>query len=788
MSPLDRKLFRDLFTIRGQVITIALVVACGISSYIAMKSAYDTLLLARDAYYDKYRFADVFARLERAPGSVRASLEMIEGVAEVETRVVETALVPLPALARPASGAVVGIDALRGTSQNRVFIEQGRGLDPLHPDEVLVIEGFAKAHRLGPGDEIDVVLNGTMRTMRIVGLALSPEYVMNIAPGAMSYDPGLSPVLWMNQAPLAAVFQLEGAFNSVTLRLSRDANLEAVLGRLDAVLAPFGGVGAVGRAKQISNYMLSGELSQLEAMAGFVPYLFLAVAALLVNVVLTRLVQLERSIIATLKALGYRDWSIGLHYLKTVSVIVGLGAVLGVLVGVWTGRALMSIYTGQFFRFPEAHYHLTPSAVTFSVGVSLASAVIGAWMAVRSIALMPPAEAMQPPAPAKYRRSLLERIGLWGWLGPTVRMMWREVSRRPIRLVLSALGISLSIGIVVVARSMWDSMDYLLDVQFQRSMQEDLNVTFTHPVAPEALSSLRHLPGVHYVEGLRTVPVRMRFGHKKRDSTVMGYPPEPRLRHLLDGEARSFEIPTSGILLTSKLAEVLGVRVGERLELSVREGAFDVVSTTVAGLVDEPFGMQGHMDERALGRLLSDSGAVSTALLSVDPIQVGAIERRLKGMSSVASVSSPRDFRRQFDEQSAASINVFTYVMMLFASIIAVGVVYNNARVALSQRTREFGSLRVLGFTRREIARILFGEQALQVFLAVPPGLWLGHWMARAMFANADPETYRMPVVVSLRTYAFAVLVAAVSALLSALMLRRKLNHLDLIGVLKTRE
>lgn len=788
VSPLDRKLLRDLSSLRGQVITIALVVACGITSYITMRTAYDSLVASRDQYYEEHRFADLFAQLKRAPRALRPRLESIQGVAEVQTRVVESVLVPIEDMPRPATGTVVGVARHAEEELNRVYIKRGRALDPKHTDEVLVIEGFADAHGLEPGDSIKAVINSTLRELRIVGVALSPEYVMTLAPGQLSYDPGLSPILWMNESALEAAFQMEGAFNNVTFRLARDANIRGVQAQVDAELRPFGGLGSVGQDKQISNYMLSGELMQLDNMAGFVPYLFLSVAALLVNVVLSRLVQLQRGVIATLKAVGYRNLTIGLHYLKLVSVIVSSGAIAGVMLGAWLGNEMMGMYTGQYFRFPNPEYILAPSAVFFSVGVSVASAVLGAWVAVRRVVAMPPAEAMQPPAPARYRRSFLERVGLWRLLHPVVRMIWRELTRRPVRLVLSSVGISLAIGIVVVSRSMWDSMEYLIDVQFHRSMREDLNVTFSRPLPKGALSSLRNLSGVQYVEALRAVPVRLRAGHRFRDSVINGYPDVPTLRHLLDDEARSYPVPEDGILLTKKLGEILDVGIGDKLTVELREGEFATKTVNVVGLVAEPFGLAGHMNQRSLSALIGDTGPVNTALLTLDDEKLAGIEERLKVMPAVASVSSPKDFKRQFNEQSAAMMNVFTFVMSLFATIIAVGVIYNNARVALSQRNRDLASLRVLGFTRREIATILFGEQAVQVCLSIPIGLWVGHAMTQAMMSNADPETYRLPVMVSARTHLFAIVVAVGSALLSALLLRRKLNRLDLIGVLKTRE
>ncbi len=789
MSAIDKKLFKDLVSLRGQVITIALVVACGIASYITMRTAYDSLVHSRDKYYLDYRFGDLFAALKRAPRPIVHHLESINGVTRVDARVVERVLVPMPNMPRPASGTIVGLDHHeRGSRLNDVYIKSGRDIDPSRQDEVILLQAFAEAHGLDAGDSIDAVINGTLRSLDIVGIGLSPEYVLALAPGALSYDPASVPVIWMNEKALAAAFQMEGGFNSVSMQLQPGANEAEVLTRVDEILKPYGGFGAVLRDKQPSNYMLSGELMQLDNMAGFVPYLFLFVAAMLVNVVLSRLVQLQRSQIATLKAVGYRDRRIGLHYLELVSVIVVGGAILGVAVGAWLGSEMTAMYTGMWFRFPHPEYRLQPAAVAFSVSISVGSAVVGAWISVSRVMKLPPAEAMRPPAPARYRRSLLELFGVWRWLDPPARMIWREVSRRPIRLMLSALGIALATGLVVVGRSMWDAMDHLMDVQFHRSMREDITVSFMNPLPERAISELRHLPGVFYAEGLRSVPVRFEAGHRSRDSVLNGYPVPTRLRRLLGAGAKEYELTGGGVVLTKMLGEILHLRPGDQVTVKLREGQWGTRQVTVAGFVDEPFGLQGHMLKPELERLLRDSGAVNTALLSVDPVFVQDIEARLKKMPSVASVSSPHDFKKQFDEQSAAMINVMTAIMTIFAAIIAIGVIYNNARVALSQRTRDLASLRVLGFTRHEIAAILFGEQAIQVALAIPVGLYLGNWMTNAMMSNVDPEMYRMEVIISEKTYLFAVAVTLASAAASALILRRKLDHLDLIGVLKTRE
>lgn len=789
MTPLDRKLVRSLRDLRGQVITIALVVACGIASYITMRSAYDSLVYSRDKYYTEARFGHVFASLERAPLSLSSELEALDGVQEVETRIVEPVLVPLPDRTRPASGTIVSVDhRRRGFALNDIYIKTGRDLDPTHRDEVLVLDGFAEGNHLELGQKLQVVINGTLRPLTVVGTVLSPEYLMPIAPGQLTYDPKEVPVLWMRRDEVEGAFQMDGAFNHVSFTLGRDTDRRGLIQKVDAILEPYGGFGAIARDKQSSNYVLNGELQQLENSAAFVPYLFLGVAALLVNVVLTRLVLLERSTIATLKAVGYRGMAIGLHYLKLVSVIVLFGALLGVVGGAWLGKALTDLYTEDYFRFPTAYYRLEPATMSFAVFVSLGAAVIGGIRAVRGVIRLPPAEAMHSPAPARYRRSLLESIGVWRWLDPAVRMVWRELSRRPLRLTLSAVGISLAVGILVVARSMWDSMDYLVDVQFHRSMREDMNITFRNPVPAQSIGELDQLPGVVHAEGLRSVPVRFRNGHRWRDSVIMGYPNNPRLRNVIDTSGTIHQVPDEGLLLTKKLGEILEVDVGDHVWVELREGDWATRRIRISGFVEESFGLFGHMNGRALARVLGDTGPVNTALLKVDPVYSSSVEHRLKDFPQVVGVSSPQDFKRQFDEQSGAFIGVFTFILSLFAAIIAVGVIYNNARVALSQRSRDLASLRVLGFTRREISTVLFGEQAVQVALAIPLGLWVGHWLTQAMMSNVDPETYRLPVIISTRTYLYAIAVTLVSALVSALLLRQRLARLDLIGVLKTRE
>lgn len=788
MKALDHKLLRDLVLLKGQVLTIALVVACGIASYVTLHSAYDSLIYSRDAYYEHNRFPDAFVHLERAPKPLAKRLELLPGVASIETRIQETALVPVKTMDRAATGILVSLPD-EGTSQlSRLHLTRGRLPDETRSDEVVVLDAFAEAHQLQLGDSLEVILNSSLRKFRVVGVAMSPEFVMTLPPGGMSYDPKRVVVLWLRERVLASAFQLEGAFNDVQFNLEPGVDPKQALRSIDRALEPYGGLGAVTREKQASNYMLSGELTQLESMATVVPAIFLFVAAFLLNVVLSRLIALQRSQIATLKAVGYDDRAIGLHYLELVSVVVLLGALGGVGLGAWLGDAMTGMYTGQYFRFPEPEFRLEARVVVFSLVVSLVSAVIGAASSVWAVVRLPPAEAMRPPAPARYQFGFLNRIVGSRLISVGGRMVARELLRRPLRAALSAIGVAFSIGIVVVAGFWFDAIDNLLNVQFHQAMREDLNVTLMKPAPERAVRELGHLPGVRFAEGYRNISVRFSAGHHTRDGALVGMPARPELRHVVERDGATKSVPSEGVLLSKELARRLDVQVGDEIRVELREGDRSTQRVAVSGLVDDAFGLQGYMHQSALAAWLGETPSVNMAALRIDPLRRGEVLERLNDYPGVLAVGAPSDFREQFEAQSGEIMYVYTFIMAAFASVIAIGVVYNGARVSLSQRSRDLASLRVLGFTRAEIAGVLFGELAVHMVLAIPLGIWFGNVLAVGLMSTMDPEIYRLPIVLSTRTYAFAVSVAIGSGLISALLVRRKLDKLDLIGVLKTRE
>lgn len=786
MKALDRKLLRDLWHMRSQAFTIALVVASGIGSFIALLSTYDSLQWSRHSYYEEARFAQVFADVKRAPRPVERQIAELPGVAAVETTVVQDVTLDIPDVAEPVIGRMIGLESHRQPGLNRLFLRHGRLPEAGKRNEALVSEGFSKARGLKLGDRIAALLNGKREELEIVGIVLSPEYIFASRGGEIPDDKGFG-VFWMERERLGSAFDMEGAFNRVSLSLAPGASEAAVIDALDHLLEPYGSLNAYGRKDQNSHRILSQEINQQKTMATIFPSIFLGVAAFLLNVVLARQVATQRDQIAALKALGYADFAIAAHYLKLVLAIVLAGIVLGFAIGSWMGYQLTSIYT-NFFHFPRLIYRIQPWIALVASGVSMAAAVGAALGTVRSILSLAPAEAMRPPAPARYRRLLLERIGLAHLLSPQARMVIRTLERRLLRTLLTSFGIACSVAIIVSGTFWRDAVNYLIDVQFNMADRGDVHVVFVNPVARSALHEISRLPGVLRTEEVRAVPVRLRAGHHTYRTAVSGFPPEAQLRQLLDTDLRRVPLPPDGILLSRRLAERLEIEPGDRLILESLEATRATREAVLTGVVNDLIGLSAYMDIAALNRLMSEGESISAVALTLDPTQAKAFYARLKEMPQVATVSIKGELLRSFRETNARFLLFFTAIVTVFAAAIAVGVVYNSARIALAERAWELASLRVLGFTRNEVSGLLLGELAIEITLAIPLGLWLGYLLSVLIVSMMHTETVAFPVIITASTYAYAALTILAAGVASALLVRHRVDHLDLVAVLKTRE
>jgi len=783
---LDKKLLRDLWGMKGQVLAISLVLAAGIATYVMAASTLDSLLRTQARLYQEFRFPELFSGLKRAPLSVLDRIAAMEGIAQVEARVVAPANLELVGYGQPISGQIVSLPEGEPVF-NKLHVHAGRLPEPGRDQEAVVSDGFVKAHKLKPGFRLGVTINGRRRVLEIVGVVSTPEFVYQLAPGSIIPDFKSFCVIWMRREPLEAAYNMKGAFNQVAATLERGTRVEDAVVGLDAILRPYGGLGAHGRKDQISHRYLSEEFKQLQQMATIFPVIFLSVAAFLLNVVVGRLLATQRGQVAILKAYGYTTAAMTVHFLKFTALIVCVGLALGLAGGAWLGRGLAGLYM-NVYRFPYLEFGIRSRVIAISALVSFGSAGVGTLMTVWRAAAESPAVAMQPRTPGNYKVNLLERLGLGRWLSQPTRMILRNLERRPVKSLLSIAGVAMSTGILVMGGFWKNAVDYMVLAQFRRAQVDDLAVTFTGPVSRRALYSLVNLPGVRYAEPARSTPARLRYRHRAYRTALQGMEPDGQLRRLLDTELRPVDLPEDGILLTDYLARILRIKPGDMLTVELLEGSRAVRQIPVAGVVNEFIGVGGYLRRDVLNRLLREGDSVTGAYLAADLTYAPEIYRRLKAMPAVAGTSARSQVLKSFYKTLAQQMLTFAFFNTLLASTIAVGVVYNTVRIALSERSRELASLRVLGYTRSEVAYILLGEVALLVFVAIPAGLWIGRALAFVTSASSQTDLFRIPLVIEPSTYAMAALVVLIATVLSAVAVGRKIWQLDLVEVLKARE
>lgn len=787
MSPLDRKLLRDLWRIKGQAVAIGAVIGVGVLLLVMMTGLVTSLDETRRAYYERYRLAEIFAPVTRAPDRLIADLANIPGVAAAEGRVTGSALIDLPGLALPVRAQAVSLPDFGEPRLNDVYVSAGRGLDRDRTDEVLLLKGFADAHDLRPGETLSATMNGARRTFRVVGLVQAPEFLYTTAPGELAPDDSRFGVIWMSRTALAAAYDMDGAFNEALLSLGRGAKEAAVIEAVDRLLRRHGGTGAYGLADHQSDRIVTEEIGGLRAMTVGVPPIFLAVAAFLLYIVVSRMVQAEREQIGLIKAFGYTDAEVGAHYFKLILAIAAGGALVGCLCGIAAGRGMISFYL-QYLKFPFLVFQLDPVSFVVGFGVSVLAASAGGLIVLRGVFSLTPATAMRPPAPADYSRS--GRIGrsLNRFLDQPSRMVLRRLTRQPGRMAGAVIGIAAGMSLSVGMISILVGFDHALALTFNDADRSDVAVVFTDAVSARTVYDLQRLPGVIEVEPVRVVPAVLRNGLKTYRGAINGLVAVPRLNRALDRNVATIEMRREGIILATALADILDIAPGDRLSIEVREGRQPALDLPVIGIADTFLGAPAYMELDALNRALREPNRISGAYLRIDAAHQETVYRALKDMPAVAGVSLKADARAAFQRMMDSGAGTMRYIMAAIAAVITFGVIYNAARIAYAERLRDLASLRVIGFTTGEVGFVLLGELAAVTLAALPLGAVLGHYLSYGLAAGFSTDLYQIPAVFTPASYGAVTLVVIAAAAASGWLVKRDIDRADIVAALKTRE
>jgi putative ABC transport system permease protein len=787
VTALNLKLLRDLWRMRGQALAIAAVLAAAAATFVLSMSLHSSLVETRRAYYDESNFADVFVEMTRAPRSVVARVMQIPGVQRAEGSIVQYATLDFVDRSAPVRALIASIEEDGAGELNRMTLRQGRFPQAGAPGEVVVDEPFATTNGLVIGDGIDAVIYGRHQNLRIVGVGLAPNYVYALAPGDIIPDDTRFGIFWMGRKALEAATNRTEAINSIAIKLRRDASEEEVIRQVDRVVAPYGGTGAYGRKDHLSNAFLDNELTQLKAMTRVIPPVFLLVATFLVYIVLGRMIRIERGQIGLLKAFGYSDLAVGWHYLKFALAIAAIATVIGAAAGAWMGQATAGMYT-QYFHFPFLSYSVPPGIIAVAAALSFGAAALGALGGVWQAASLSPAVAMSPPAPPIYRAGLTERLGHWAGFTATGHMIVRHIARWPGRSAVTVFGVGLSAGLLFATLQFLDSSRTLIDSYFLRGQRQDLTVTFVEPRNESALFALESVPGVLRAEAIRAVPVKMLNGNRSERTAIESVAEDSALSARIDRNGDEIALAPAGLTLSRQLADQLAVRAGDTVEVETLVGRRTTAVLPVARIVDEFIGARAYAGQETTERLVRDASPVGGALLRIDPLQRDAILRALKGMPGVLGVSERDAALLKFEQMIDDNIYTMLFFYITFASAIAVGVVYNSARILFSEREHELATMRVLGYYRSEVGVVLLGELGLLVAASVIPGCVLGYGLAQLMIALFSSDLFRLPFAPERSTYALATLVVLAAGLGTAVVVALRVRSLDMVSVLKAQD
>lgn len=787
VSSLDIKLARDLWHIKGQAIAIATVIALGVLLMVMMDGLVNTLDETRLAYYERYRLADIFVPITRAPNAVIKEIQALADVKSVQGRITGTALIDLPLVELPIQAKAISLPDFGEPLLNNIMITRGRELNSQHRNEILLLNSFAEARNLQLEDKMEVTMNGKKWLFIIVGFVQSPEYLYTPVPGEMVPDDGRFAVFWLNNTAMEAAYDMQGAFNEVLVStLSYTLEL-ATLADIDRIVEKYGGIGAYGIKDLISNRFTEEEIAGLRASAKGVPPIFLSVAAFLLYIVVSRMVQSEREQIGLLKAFGYSSTEISRHYLKLVIVIAMLGATVGSIGGLYAGKALAVFYQ-DYFKFPFLVFELDTKAFLVGFAVSIVTASVGSLFVLKKIFLLTPSEAMRPAVPADYSKAGKVLGNVDQYFDQPIRMVLREVIRQPTRMIGAIIGIACGMGLSVAMLTVLIGFDTTLELSFTVLDRSDANVVFVHPQTTKTVYELKAIPGIHHVEPVRMVSVIFKNANKSYRGIINGIVKQPYLYRALDSKFQPLSLEQTGIVITQSLAKILDISVGETLTVDVREGRRPLLLIPVIGISETLLGSPTYMDINRLNRYLNETDRISGAYLTIDAAYSASIYAVLKTMPAVAGISLKQDSQAAFTKLMDTGAGAMRYIMALIAAVITFGIVYNSARISFAEKERDLASLRVIGFTKAETAFVLLGELGLITLLALPIGGVFGYYLSIAISKGYSTDIYQVPAHFSPESYAIASIAVIIAALISGFFLQRDIDHLDMVSALKSKQ
>ncbi|MEX0866942.1 MAG: FtsX-like permease family protein [Pirellulales bacterium] len=792
MSILHRKLLRDLRSSKGLLIAIASIITIGVMLFVYMRTTYYNLLLAKSEYDYEGRLADFWIDLKKAPLSAIEPIREMPGVARLESRIQFFATVDLARSEQPLNGLVISLPDDRQQRLNDVRLTRGSYFSDQRAEEVIVNDLFAAEHGIYPGQTIHLILNNRRQELFVVGTAMSVEFVYLLGPGSLVPDPAHFGVFYIKRSFAEEVFDFDGATNQLVGRFSPEVAGDGG-GLLDAIerrLEPYGVFSKTPQRLQASNRFVSDEIEGLGTFARIMPAIFLTVAALVLNVLMSRLVDQQRTIIGTLKALGYRNAQLFLHY-TLFGLVVGLiGGLLGLGLGYLMAAWVTDIY-GQFYSFPNLANRFYPSVHLQGLAICLATALIGSLRGAKEAIQLSPAEAMRPKPPARGGAIWLEKLSLlWRRLSFGWRMVLRLLFRHKLRTTAGLFAAASGAALLMCGFMMSAAMRYLVDFQYREVLRSDIDLTFSDEQGLDALLEARRLPGVDHAEPQFTLAGTFSHGHHRRDGGIIGLRSDARLTVPRTDRGDAVAIPEAGLVMSRRLANWLDLKVGDRVTFQPTVGERRSLQLPVASITDGYLGIAVYADIEYLSRLVAEEFVMNAVQLQTDgsPANLARLYAEIKQLPAVQAANEREDVIFNLEDTFIKTQNVFIFLLILFAGVIFFGSILNSSLISLAERRREVATLRTLGYTNWQVGGLFLRESMLVNLCGAALGMPIGYALAWLLAWAYTTEMFRFPLVAPAWSWAGTLIAAVAFGLAAHAVVQREINRMQWLEALNVKE
>lgn len=780
MRKLNLGLYRNIVYSKGQFISILLIVVVGLFVFTAMTNASANLETSLLTYYEETSFADLYVQVMKIPANEIHKFEKEQAIEAIEGR----NIFEVPFITDDDSEKVnVRIISVKESKNqvNQLYLHNGNR--KINGKEVLVLQQFAQARFIEVGDEVTLQISGQKLTFNVGGIVSSPEYTY-----LMENEQSLMPnpekfgVIYIEEDYLAQITNMKGQYNDIILKVSENKDLEKIEDKINETWDRFGVKRIIHKEDQLSNSVMQEEISGLKQTSKTLPFIFLIGAAAVLAAMMSRMVKNDRLTIGILKALGYTNLQVLFHYTKYAIIIGIVGGVLGTVLGTLLSGFMTKMYL-QFFYIPMLTVRIYLVNIIVSVIMSIMICFIAGYLGAKKVLKISPAESMRPEPPKQGNRILLEKATfIWRKISFTWKIVLRNIFREKRKFILISLGAAFTLAMMISVFWMNDIFNTLFNIHYGKFMQMDYTINFTRPLSKNVLKDLDQLIETDVLEGKMEFPFELKHGRNAKIVNIIGLEENTEVYHFTDKYNNVIPLPEEGILLSSNLADALGVKIGDKILIHNYIPGRDDVYIKVKGIIKQSLGINGYMNLDYMESKLIDDGAINGAYVKTDKNIITPLQD-VKNISSIQSQNELKAIFYEFIDLMVVSI-VF---MLMFSGLLGFVIIYSMTTMSINERQMEFSSLRVLGFTKREIFGIILKENFVMSLIGVIIGIPMGFSFANSIGKSFSSDLYTLNDPINVKQIILGIIVTAFFLTLAQLVTFRKIKNLNFLEALKSR-